>query len=365
MSEDLKYIYKVIKKIINVLLIILGIYIGIKLTIFYIPFLIAFIISLIIEPGIKFFMKKTKTTRRCSSILIFVIVFSILIGAIIWGTISLISESTNLLQGLNLYIDKAYTQVQDIISKISVTRIGASSNITNLIQEASREILLKLSTWLTNFLTKLIEIITSIPTMAIYTVITILSLYFICTDKIYILDLLEHHMPKKWVEKIGKHIREITKSLGGYLKAEAILILVSFIISVIGLYIFKLIGMNVKYPLLMALGIGFVDALPILGSGSVMIPWAIIEALNGDFKLGISIIVLWIIMSIVRQFLEPKIVSGKIGIHPIFTLIAMYTGFKIIGIMGMLIGPIILIILKNIFATVLEQGVTRSIIERM
>ena len=70
-------------------------------------------------------------------------------------------------------------------------------------------------------------------------------------------------------------------------------------------------------------------------------------------------------MSIVRQFLEPKIVSGKIGIHPIFTLIAMYTGFKIIGIMGMLIGPIILIILKNIFATVLEQGVTRSIIERM
>ena len=365
MSEDLKYIYKVIKKIINVLLIILGIYIGIRLTIFYIPFLIAFIISLIIEPGIKFFMKKTKTTRRCSSILIFVIVFSILIGAIIWGTISLISESTNLLQGLNLYIDKAYTQVQDIISKISVTRIGASSNITNLIQEASREILLKLSTWLTNFLTKLIEIITSIPTMAIYTVITILSLYFICTDKIYILDLLEHHMPKKWVEKIGKHIREITKSLGGYLKAEAILILVSFIISVIGLYIFKLIGMNVKYPLLMALGIGFVDALPILGSGSVMVPWAIIEALNGDFKLGISIIVLWIIMSIVRQFLEPKIVSGKIGIHPIFTLIAMYTGFKIIGIMGMLIGPIILIILKNIFATVLEQGVTRSIIERM
>ena len=365
MSEDLKYIYKVIKKIINILLIILGIYIGIKLAIFYIPFLIAFIISLIIEPGIKFFMKKTKITRRCSSILIFVIVFSILIGAIIWGTISLISESTNLLQGLNLYIDKAYTQVQDIISKISVTRIGASSNITNLIQEASREILFKLSTWLTNFLTKLIEIITSIPTMAIYTVITILSLYFICTDKIYILDLLEHHMPKKWVEKIGKHIREITKSLGGYLKAEAILILVSFIISVIGLYIFKLIGMNVKYPLLMALGIGFVDALPILGSGSVMIPWATIEALNGDFKLGISIIVLWIIMSIVRQFLEPKIVSGKIGIHPIFTLIAMYTGFKIIGIMGMLIGPIILIILKNIFATVLEQGVTRSIIERM
>ena len=89
-----------------------------------------------------------------------------------------------------------------------------------------------------------------------------------------------------------------------------------------------------------------------------MVPWAIISALNGDLKLGISIIVLWIIMSVVRQFLEPKIVSGKIGIHPIFTLIAMYTGFKVIGVMGMLVGPIVLIILKSIFANVLEDGIS-------
>ena len=65
-------------------------------------------------------------------------------------------------------------------------------------------------------------------------------------------------------------------------------------------------------------------------------------------------------MSVVRQLLEPKIVSGKIGIHPIFTLIAMYTGFKVIGVMGILVGPIILIILKSIFASKLEQGITRS-----
>ena len=106
--------------------------------------------------------------------------------------------------------------------------------------------------------------------------------------------------------------------------------------------------MNVKYPLLIALAIGFVDALPILGSGSVMVPWAVIEALNGDLKLGVAIIVLWIIMSLVRQVLEPKIVSGRIGIHPIFTLIAMYTGFKVIGVMGMIVGPIALIIIKSI-----------------
>ena len=91
-----------------------------------------------------------------------------------------------------------------------------------------------------------------------------------------------------------------------------------------------------------------------------MIPWAIFSALNGDIRLGIALIVLWIIMSVVRQLLEPKIVSGKIGIHPIFTLIAMYTGFKVIGIIGMLAGPIVLIILKSIFSNRLEQGITKS-----
>lgn len=100
------------------------------------------------------------------------------------------------------------------------------------------------------------------------------------------------------------------------------------------------------------------------GSGTVMIPWAIICGINGELTLGISIIILLIVMSISRQFLEPRLVSKNIGVHPIFTLIAMYSGFKLIGIIGMLIGPIILIILKNIFATLIEQGVMKTIFDK-
>ena len=102
-----------------------------------------------------------------------------------------------------------------------------------------------------------------------------MSLYFISTDKIYMIDQLEHHLPRTWVKSIATHVNGIAKSLGGYLKAQAILILVSFIISLIGLYIYSWVGFNIKYPLLAALGIGFIDALPILGSGTVMVPWAI------------------------------------------------------------------------------------------
>jgi len=92
-----------------------------------------------------------------------------------------------------------------------------------------------------------------------------------------------------------------------------------------------------------------------------MIPWAVIAALNGDIKLGIAIIIIYAIILIVRQLVEPRIVSNKIGIHPIFTLIAMYTGFKIIGVLGLFVGPIVLIILKNIFSVSIENGIIKSI----
>lgn len=95
-----------------------------------------------------------------------------------------------------------------------------------------------------------------------------------------------------------------------------------------------------------------------------MIPWAIIASLNGDIKLAIALIALYVIIIVIRQLIEPKIVSNNIGIHPIFTLIAMYTGYKVMGILGLFIGPIVLIILKNIFANLLDKGVAKAIFDK-
>lgn len=95
-----------------------------------------------------------------------------------------------------------------------------------------------------------------------------------------------------------------------------------------------------------------------------MIPWAIISAVNGDLKLGIALFILYVIILVVHQLLEPKIVSGNIGIHPIFTLLAMYTGFRISGVLGLFIGPIVLIILQNVFETMIDNGIVKSLLDR-
>ena len=225
-------------------------------------------------------------------------------------------------------------------------------------------LLTKGNNFLQNALIKIIGEIRNLPKMLICTGITIIATYFIATDRMYILDQLEHHLPRVWVNKFGNKMRAVISSLGNYLKAQSILILISFIIVLIGLFIFKLIGINVQYPILMALLIGIVDALPIVGSGTVMMPWAIISAFHGDIKLSISIVVLYIIIIVIRQLIEPKIISNHIGIHPIFTLIAMYTGFKVIGTIGIFVGPIVLIILKTVFETMISNGVVKTILDR-
>ena len=178
------------------------------------------------------------------------------------------------------------------------------------------------------------------------------------------IDQVEHHLPETWVKRIGVHLREIIKSLGGYLKAEFILVGISFIISLVRIIYTIFSKLYIEFPLIIALVIAFVDALPIFGSGTIMIPWAGYLAFTGDIKLAIAIFVLWCIMSIVRQLVEPKIISGQIGIHPIFTLIAMYTGFKFIGIWGLLLGPIILYNIKKYIWNILDKGVVKSILER-
>lgn len=264
MIFDVSYWTRVLKRILYVVFILLGLYIGLKLSIFYMPFLVAFIISLMIEPAIKFIMEKTNLTRRTSSIIIFILVSVIIIGTLSWIIITLFSEASSLLQGLNNYFDKAYIQFQNIISSLNFDKIHLSNEILSVIENSTEDLLGTVSNWLKNALTGVLDFVTNIPSIAICIGIAVVALYFICVDKIYILDQIEYHLPKVWVRKLKIHLKDLIESLGGYLKAEATLILVSFIISLIGLYILEFAGFNIQYPLLMALFIGFVDALPIL-----------------------------------------------------------------------------------------------------
>ena len=353
-----------IKKICYLIFISLIFFIFLKLFVFYIPFVVAYIISKLLNPVIIKLTKKFNLNRKISSIIVLTAFFLITGLVVIFGVSKILEESNFFLSMINTYIEK----INDFISKIEnenklFGNYFISDSMKNIIIRNINEYFNNLGDSLKNIVTNLITTLKSIPIYFINIIITVLAIYFILSDRFSILDKLEFQFTRKFISKIRSKLDNILNTLFDYLKAEIILVFISFIIVLIGLYIFKLLGMNIKYPFLMAILIGLIDALPILGAGTIMVPWSIILFIEKDTSLGFLILGLFILILCVKQILEPKIVSNKIGVHPIFTLISMYTGFKVKGIIGIILGPIMLIVLKEIFENLLDQGLVNYLNE--
>ena len=161
------------------------------------------------------------------------------------------------------------------------------------------------------------------------------------SDKEKIMSFITKQMPAKWMPKIINIKNNLSSVLLGYIKAQLILMAITFVEVTIGLFI-----IGIDYAILFGLIISFIDVLPVLGTGTILIPWALFSLITGNYSLGFSLIILYGVVLLVRQFLEPKIVGGQIGLHPLATLSAMYIGLKVLGIMGMILGPIIVLVIK-------------------
>jgi sporulation integral membrane protein YtvI len=148
-------------------------------------------------------------------------------------------------------------------------------------------------------------------------------------------------MPEGWRNKIRTMKEDLFAALVGFIKAQSILISVTFIELLIG---YSLIG--VKYVFSLALITAVVDALPVLGTGTILIPAAAINLIMGNVPKALAFIALYIVILIVRQFLEPKVVAQSLGLHPLVTLISIYVGLQLFGIIGLFLGPIIVVIIK-------------------
>ena len=365
MIVDIGHISRVIKNLIYFILIFLAVLVILKLFIFFLPFLIAVLIANILEPLIKKMMNIFKISRKASTVICIVGIFMIIAIISILAVSTIISESYKLLENLKYYIPSISKTIDGIINSVNIDKLNVPSEIKTLFQSSSENMLETIGIYISNFLKGILDIVTKLPEIIIFIIITVLATYFICADRYYIKDQIEYHIPRAWARKFNNHFKGITIELVNYIKAEAILVIIGFIIVLIGFYVLEFLGFDIGFPLISAIGVGLVDALPILGSGTVLIPYAIFSSLSGNINLGIGLIIIYSLTLIIRQILEPKIVSNKIGIHPIFTLISMYAGFKIIGILGLILGPIILIIYKNIFESLIEKGIVKTIFEKM
>ncbi len=364
MESKTKYYIKIFSKIAILAAIALGIFVTYKVAIFYMPFIIALIIASIAEPIIKFLTNKFKIKRNLASIISLVFILAI-IGIILTLIISnLVEESIKLIDNAGVYAKDLYQFGIGIINDIQEGKIQIADNVKEILENSLSGFIEWLQEFITNLFTGLLNTIGSIPTWFTYGFITILAVVFICFDREYIINSFKKQIPTEWLEKIKKVFKISCEVSINYIKAEAKLSFICFVLVLIGLLGMKIFGINMEYPIIMAILIGFVDVLPLFGAGTVMIPWAIYLLITGQTPTAIGVAIIWIIWAIIKNILEPKFVSNQMGIHPIFTLIAMYTGFRIIGVLGLIIGPIILLILKNIFGELIEKGILRTLFEK-
>lgn len=313
------------------------------------PFLLAMLFSMLLEPVVRFFVKRMqciKAARGIITLLGMLILFGVLgiltfalVRQVLRELISLAYATPSIVRWLTStvvpYLQSVYQQYADVLppGAMGMVNEALSSLGQNAIQLAGT-----LSASLTGGAFKFT---TAIPGALLSVVLTIMGTYYMTADRERILAFFRKTFPIN-VQRHGKMLKSnMFYALFGQVKSQLTvsLIIISFLVLT-----FMLSG--VRYGLLIGLSIGLADALPVIGAGLFLIPWCIFEFIMGNYGMGAFLAAVYIGTIIIRQISEPRIVGANLGLYPLATMIAIYVGFRLFGVIGLLGGPVLLNLLK-------------------
>lgn len=319
-----------------------------KLLGFFLPFVIGWIVAMIANPLVKFLEKKVKLLRKHSSAIIIIVVIAAIVGALYLIISILFRESKQLAGDLPHIVE----QVELLLGKLSI-RIQEISNdmpksvqlfVNNLLESINKNLMeFELREDLLSF-SVASNLAQNIADFFLALIITILSAYFFIVKRDELMAGCKKILPSSIVEGWYFIYNNFTKAVGGYFKAQFKIMLVLSVIMFVGFEILK-----VSYSILLALGIAFLDFLPVFGTGAVLWPWALVDMLSGNYFRAIGLVIIYLVCQITKQVLQPKMVGDSIGISPLSTLVFIYIGYRLYGVMGMIIGVPVGMVIVNLY----------------
>lgn len=246
-----------------------------------------------------------------------------------------------LLEELSPSLELLYHKLLSLTQRLPEALSGPASQWVQRLFAGGSVLLGSLSEWL---LSGAAGLLSRIPSLILFILTTLLSAYFFAADPQAISCFLRKHIPQSWHTKGTALLHRLKLTLGGYAKSQLYLSAVTFGLCALGLL---LLG----YPkaFLLAIPISLIDALPVFGTGVVLIPWGIVSFLRGDTQGGIGLLLLYAVVSITRTVLEPRFLGKQIGLHPLLTLLSLYGGFQLFGILGMILLPIGVMLIKQLY----------------
>ncbi len=315
---------------------------------FFMPFFIGWIIAMIANPLVRFLEKRVKIVRKHSSALIIIVVLVAVIG-ILYGIIAILSrEIINLVQD----IPTLYTNIESQTEKA----INNLQGVYDVLPQGAKEALDKMSGNMGDSVGKFVASIgtpsisdassfaKNIAEVVLMSIITILSAYFFIAEREELVASIKKVTPPTVQKQYKIIVENFTKAVGGYFKAQFKIMIIIAIIIFLG---FEILG--ISYSFLLALGIAFLDFLPFFGTGAVIWPWALLDMISGNYVRAIALMVIYLICQVVKQLLQPKMVGDSIGLSPLSTLVFMFIGYRIKGVLGMIVGIPIGMVLINLY----------------
>lgn len=314
----------------------------------FMPFLLGYLFSLAVNPLADLLQEKLKIPRGFSAVLVMVLIIGIVGGILTFAVWKIFDE----VRMLYSQFPAIYENIQNGIHSFGDKMSAVYANLPDNIQQAFTAVGDTISSKAANYInTKSAPVMNNagdfakaLPSVFVAVVVFILSAYFMVSENKIVSQAVNKMFKPKFMERLAVVKTELKKYLGGYLKAQGILMFIAFGIMFIGLSV-----LNIDYALLIAIGIAILDALPFFGSGLVLWPWTVAAFLNGDIKAGIGLIIIYLAVMFMRRFAEPKLVSSGLGMHPILTLMSMYVGYKTMSIGGLILGPIILMLIISFY----------------
>ena len=312
------------------------------------PFVIAFIVSFCLKPLVNKINVYLKIKRNIAAILV-VALFYILTGTVITLLgVQIVVFIRNMFAVLPEYYTKEIApNVSELLHNIQGFIVTIDPAITSTLEEYIIGIMADLGTWVSSFsvsmLGKLSSGLASVPGLFIKTLITIIATFFMSVEYYEITFFIAKQLNTRQISLLYDGEIYAKTALLQYIKSYSLILFITFVEIALGLWI-----LGVKRAVLIALLIAVFDILPAVGTGGIIIPWGIIAIILGDIFRGIGLLALYLVVTVVRNTLEPKIVGEQVGLHPVATLMAMFLGSKIMGIVGLFGFPIGLVILTKL-----------------
>lgn len=319
------------------------------------PFLFALAAAALLNPLVKRMQKALGWNRQLLSALLLILLFGLIGGGLALLVYAAAGQLMSLVQNWSGLLASAQSAIDQVEALFARFLALVPPQVTEIVEETGDE----LFRWLSDAVPAALaglgreagEKAMGLPSFLVALIIFVMATFLLTADYPYLRSRAVQHMDEGVLRFLGQLRSTALGAFGGYLKAEFFLSVGVFFILLAGFFV-----TGQPYGLLLALGLAVMDFIPIIGAGTAMVPWAFIALFTGDLPSAVELMVIWGAIALFRRVMEPKFVGDQTGLSPLLSLAAIYVGMKLAGVLGMVFGPVVVLVALNLAGMGMFRG---------